>query len=238
MAEQFLSRLQDIEKAIAGLDETLKRMVTILANMDEIRSDIRLTKEELLDAIKAMPAPSSDSGGDLDHVADLVKGQFDQIATFIGEAVEAMKDDIVDAMKRIQAAAPPAVVATPAPAPTAAPAPAAPAPAPEPEIVVTQPAPTPTTVTVPADKAMMIADELDHIVASLKMGCKAGDVIDQIDESKANILKFVESDPVMIKIDQWKGIVAAYPKRKELQARDILKIKKGIRAEIPKYRPA
>ncbi|MFX1260538.1 MAG: hypothetical protein ACFFAZ_00490 [Promethearchaeota archaeon] len=233
MAEQFLSRLQDIEKAIAGLDDTLKRMVTILANMDEIRSDIRLTKDELLEAIKAAPVPSSDSGGNLDHVADLVKGQFDQIATFIGEAVEAMKDDIVDAMKRIQAAAPPATVVTSAPATAAAPIPA-----PEPEIVVTQPAPTPATVTVPADKAMMIADQLDSIVASLKMGCKAGDVLDQMDESKANILKVVESDPVMIKIDQWKGIVAAYPKRKELQARDILKIKKGIRAEIPKYRPA
>jgi hypothetical protein len=233
LAEQFLSRLQDIEKAIAGLDDTLKRMVTILANMDEIRSDIRLTKDELLEAIRATPAPSSDSGGELDHVAVLVKGQFDQIATFIGEAVEAMKDDIVDAMKRIQAAAPSTAVTTSAPA-----TPAAPVPAPEPEIVVTQPAPTPATVTVPADKAMMIADELDSIIASLKMGCKAGDVLDQMDESKANILKVVESDPVMIKIDQWKGIVAAYPKRKELQARDILKIKKGIRAEIPKYRPA
>lgn len=236
MAEQFLSRLQDIEKSISGLDDTLKRMVTILANMDEIRSDIRLTKDEILEAIKAAPAPSSDSGGDLDHVADLVKGQFDQIATFIGQALEAMKDDMVVAMKEIQAAAPPTVVAAPAPAPRAAAAPAAPAP--EPEIVVTQPAAAPTTVTIPADKAMKIADELDNVIASLKMGCKAGDVIDQIDDSKANIMKIVESDPVMIKIDQWMAIVAAYPKRKELQARDILKIKKGIRAEIPKYRPA
>ncbi|MFW9886575.1 MAG: hypothetical protein ACFFER_00220 [Candidatus Thorarchaeota archaeon] len=234
MAEQFLSRLQDIERAIAGLDDTLKRMVTILANMDEIRSDIRLTKDELLEAIKAVPAPSADTGGNLDHVADLVKGQFDQIATFIGEALEAVKEDMVDAMAEIQAIAPPTVVATPPPTAAAAPS----ATATEPEILVTQPAPTPTTVTIPADKAMMIANELDNIVASLKMGCRAGDVIDQIDESKANILKFVESDPVMIKIDQWKGIVAAYPKRKELQARDILKIKKGIRAEIPKYRPA
>jgi hypothetical protein len=236
MAEQFLSRLQDIEKSIGALDATLKRMVTILANMDEIRSDIRLTKDEILDAIKTAPASSTDSGGNLDHVAVLVKGQFDQIATFIGEALEAMKDDMVVAMKEIQAAAPPVVMA--APAPKAAAAPAAPAPTPEPEIVVTQAAPMPTTVTIPADRAMKIADELDNIIASLKMGCKAGDVIDQIDDSKANIQKIVESDPVMIKIDQWKGIVAAYPKRKELQARDILKIKKGIRAEIPKYRPA
>jgi len=89
LAEQFLSRLQDIEKTIAGLDDTLKRMVTILANMDEIRSDIRLTKDEILEAIKAVPASNSDSGGNLDHVADLVKGQFDQIATFIGKALEA-----------------------------------------------------------------------------------------------------------------------------------------------------
>ncbi|MFW9966381.1 MAG: hypothetical protein ACFFEA_04440 [Candidatus Thorarchaeota archaeon] len=237
MAEQFLSRLQDIEKSIGALDDTLKRMVTILANMDEIRSDIRLTKDELLDAIKSVPAPSADTGGDLDHVADLVKGQFDQIATFIGQAIEALKEDMLGAMVELQDA-PPVVSAAPAPAPAPMPAAVPATPAPEHEIVVTQPAPMPTTVTIPPDKAMKIADELDNIVASLKMGCKAGDVIDQIDDSKANIAKIVESDPVMIKIDQWKGIVAAYPKRKELQARDILKIKKSIRAEVPKYRPA
>ncbi|KXH73277.1 MAG: hypothetical protein AM326_00580 [Candidatus Thorarchaeota archaeon SMTZ-45] len=237
MAEQFLSRLQDIEKSIGALDDTLKRMVTILANMDEIRSDIRLTRDELLDAIKSVQAPTADTGGSLDHVADLVKGQFDQIATFIGQAIEALKEDMLGAMMELQDS-PPIVAAAPAPTPASMPATSPAAPAPDPEVVVTQPAAMPTTVPIPADKAMKIADELDNIVASLKMGCKAGDVIDQIDDSKANIAKIVESDPVMIKIDQWKGIVAAYPKRKELQARDILKIKKGIRAEVPKYRPA
>jgi len=39
-------------------------------------------------------------------------------------------------------------------------------------------------------------------------------------------------------MDKWAGTVSKYPKRKELQARDILKIKKDIKAEIPKYRPA
>jgi len=69
-----------------------------LANMAAIRSDIRLTKDELLEAIKTAPAPSSDSEGNLDDVAVLVKGQFDQIATFIGEALEATKEDIVAAI--------------------------------------------------------------------------------------------------------------------------------------------
>jgi hypothetical protein len=39
-------------------------------------------------------------------------------------------------------------------------------------------------------------------------------------------------------MDKWAGVVSAYPKRKELQARDILKLKKDLKAEIPKYRPA
>lgn len=242
MAEQFLSRLQDIEKSISALGETLKRMVTILATMDEIRSDIRFTKEEILDAIRKRPA--SESGGNLDHVADLVKGQFDQIGAFIGQDLEAMKQDLLTAMQDIQASTPP-VAAAPAvpaaPAPTPTPEPVVPTPEPEvpaPEIVVTPAPAQPVTVTIPADKAMKVADELDNVLASLKMGCKAGDVLNQIEDSKAEILKFVESDPVLIQLDKWKGIVAAYPKRKELQARDILKLKKGLRAEIPKYRPA
>ncbi|MFW9846973.1 MAG: hypothetical protein ACFFD6_09510, partial [Candidatus Thorarchaeota archaeon] len=149
MAEQFLSRLQDIEKSIAALGETLKRMVTILATMDEIRSDIRLSKDEILDAIKA--APASDSGGNLDHVADLVKGQFDQIGAFIDQDLEAMKQELLKAMQNIQVSAPPAAAA-PAPTP-AAPAPE-PAPTPEPEppapeIVVTPAPAQPATVTIP-----------------------------------------------------------------------------------------
>ncbi len=70
------------------------------------------------------------------------------------------------------------------------------------------------------------------------MGCVAGKVLDIMSEAKAEIEKIVPSDPIMVKMDKWAGTVSNYPKRKELQARDILKIKKDIKGEIPKYRPA
>jgi len=85
---------------------------------------------------------------------------------------------------------------------------------------------------------MKVADQLELITKSLKMGCIAGDVLDTMTEVKAEIMKIVPSDPIMVKIDKWAGIVAAYPKRHELQARDILKLKKDLKAETPKYRPA
>ncbi|GAG40293.1 unnamed protein product, partial [marine sediment metagenome] len=52
------------------------------------------------------------------------------------------------------------------------------------------------------------------------------------------IMKIVPSDPIMVKIDKMMGIVGTYPKRNELQARDIRKLQKEIKEEIPKYRPA
>jgi hypothetical protein len=85
---------------------------------------------------------------------------------------------------------------------------------------------------------MGIAAQLEAIVATLKMGCKAGTVLDQMASSKAEIIKIVPSDPIMVKIDKWNGIVAAVPRRKELQARDILKIKKEMKKEIKRYQPA
>jgi len=234
MAEQFLNRLKDIEKSIGALDETLKRMITILGAMTEIRSDIRMAKDEILDAIKSAPKGGTGSSPDMDEIAVLIKGQFDTIGKFINDAMESTRTDILAAMKQVPAAAAPAPAARPPPRTTPAPKPEPPAP----EIVVTPAAPTPATVAIPADKAMRIADELDNIIVSLKMGCKAGEVLDQMEDSRAEILKVVETDPVLVQLDKWQSVVAGYEKRKELQARDILKLKKEIRKEVPKYRPA
>jgi 3-oxoacyl-ACP reductase-like protein len=91
---------------------------------------------------------------------------------------------------------------------------------------------------ISATKSMKIAEHLQTILESLKMGCTSGDVLDAIAESKDNISKIVESDPITVKIDRWASDVSKTPKRKELQAREILKIKKELRAEIEKYSPA
>ena len=68
------------------------------------------------------------------------------------------------------------------------------------------------------------------------MGCIAGDVLDALAESKAAIMKIVPSDPIMVHIDRWASIVGGYQKRKEIQARDIIQLKKEIKAEISKYK--
>ena len=48
MAEQFLSRLGEIEKSIGSLGETLKRMITILGAVSEIKSELKVTKDEMM----------------------------------------------------------------------------------------------------------------------------------------------------------------------------------------------
>ncbi|MFX1606346.1 MAG: hypothetical protein ACFFDD_10605 [Promethearchaeota archaeon] len=233
MAEQFLGRLTKIEESINQLGETLKRMITILGTVTEIKSEVRVAKDEIIAALgkQAQAAPAADNQ---EALASMVVQEVGAVRVFVQEAVENLRAEMLEIVKQIpsQAAPAPAPVA-PTPAPAAAPA-AAPVPEPAPS-----PAPSAaSSAAVPADRAMQIAAQLDIIVKSLKMGCRAGAVLDTLAEAKAAIDKIVPSDPIMVRIDQWAGIVGGYQKRKELQARDILKLKKEIKAEIPKYRPA
>ena len=245
MAEQFLNRLNQIEDSINQLGETLKRMITILGSVTEIKSDIRVAKEEILQGLSNLPAPTAAEPAvdNTDEFAKMVVQEVGAVRVFVQESVESLKNDMMDILadlsERIDevASAPPVPVApAPAPAPVAA-APAA-APAPSPQPVAEASAAEAIATAVPADRAMKVADQLDRITKSLKMGCIAGDVLDTMNEVKEEITKIVPSDPIMVKIDKWAGIVAAYPKRHELQARDILKLKKDLKAEAPKYRPA
>jgi hypothetical protein len=85
---------------------------------------------------------------------------------------------------------------------------------------------------------MKVADILQGIIGSLKMGCLAGDVLGAMADAKTSVMKILPSDAIMVKIDRWSGMVATYPKRNELQAKDILKLKQEIKAEIARYQPA
>ena len=228
MAEQFLGRLTKIEESINQLGETLKRMITILGTVTEIKSEVRVAKDEIIAALgkQAKAAPAADNQ---EALASMVVQEVGAVRVFVQEAVETLRNEMHAILKEIPTPVAPAPApVAPAPAPTPAPA-AAPAPA---------PAASAAPSSVPADRAMQIADHLDSIIKSLKMGCKAGAVLDAMAESKAAIEKIVPSDPIMVHIDRWAGVVGGYQKRKELQARDILKLKKEIKAEIPKYRPA
>ncbi len=252
MAEQFLNKLTKIEESINQLGETLKRMITILGTVTEIKSEVRVTKEEILSALSSQPevAPVADNQ---EALASMVVQEVGSIRVFVQESMEHLRNemiqivenvpsDMIRALESIPAAPAPTPPPTPEPAPTSTPVSAptpAPAHAPTPAPVV-EAVPTPAIApsSIPADRAMQIADHLESIVKALRMGCKAGPVLDIMGEAKEAIMLIVPSDPIMVHIDRWAGVVGGYQKRKELQARDILKLKKEIKAEIPKYRPA
>jgi hypothetical protein len=227
MAEQFLSRLNQIEASIEGLGETLKRMITVLGAITEIKSEITQAKTEILSAMTeikstaATPAPEQ-AAAISQEFESTFKAELENLRSFVESSMDSLMEEVSSAM----ASTPAPVAATPTAAASSA--------TPDPAASI---APTMTS-SLPADKSMKIADQLTSILKSLKMGCKSGDVQDTMAGAKDEILKIVPSDPVMIRIDKWVGVVAAYPKRKELQARDILKLKKEIKAEIEAYSPA
>ncbi len=235
MAEQFLSRLTEIESSIASLGETLKRMVTLLSALNEIKSEVRIATEQIMTAIQTIPQAQAQAGIQEKTIV-AIRGDLANLSTSVTSTLDSFRQEIQTMVQNIPApvSAPPiAPVATPAPKP-------APAPAPPPVQVAPAPVEAPIAAggSVSPHAGMQIPAQLEAMVATLKMGCKAGAVLDQIASSKAEITKIVPSDPIMVKIDKWNGIVAAVPRRKELQARDILKIKKDMKKEIKRYQPA
>ncbi len=266
MAEQFLNRLTAIEKNIAALDETLKRMVSIMTTFTEIRAEVKLAKQEILEALKSRPmgedttkateelvslmvtemqaikdqiitSLSDISASGLQPKAETgatsaITSKIDQLSKSITESMEAFKIDVMDSIQAIArtaetitASAPP--VSTPRHTTVT-----------EPEMEVPTHAAASRPSSLPADKAMKIAENLEKVVQSLKMGCLAGDVIDTMTSAKAEIMKFVSSDQILVKIDKWVGSLGSYSRRHEVQAKDIVRLKKEIRDEISKYAPA
>jgi len=237
MAEQFLSRLTEIESSIASLGETLKRMVTLLSALNEIKSEVRIATEQIMTAIQTIPQAQAQAGIQ-EKTITAIRGDLASLNTSVSSTLESFRQEIQTMVQNIPAPASAPITAPPT-IPSPAPAPK-PAPAPAPAQVAPAPvaAPIATGGSLSPHGSMRIAAQLEAIVATLKMGCKAGTVLDQMASSKAEIIKIIPSDPIMVKIDKWNGIVAAVPRRKELQARDILKIKKEMKKEIKHYQPA
>jgi hypothetical protein len=189
-------------------------MITILTSVTEIKSELRVTKQEILDAVNKQAQTRSPAASD--DTSRIVREEFQKLEKSLSDSIEQLRAEMAESIQNIQVAAP-AYSAEPQ--------------------VVTVAAP-PVASKVPADKAMQVADILQGIIGSLKMGCLAGDVAQTLADSKSAIMKIVPSDPAMVKIDRWTGMVAGYPKRNELQAKDILKLKQEIKAEIARYQPA
>ena len=215
-----MSRLEKIEESIDSLGQMLTRMITLLGTVTELKSDLRGIKDEIIAELKSVPQPAPvEAAGSCitsDEVKAIVKTELRDITDLILQALAGLKTDVAAA-----------TLAAPVSAAASAPAPEIDAAA------LSQP-----TTSLSSDKAMKVADFLETILTSLKMGCKAGPVLEIMTDAKAEILKIVPSDAIMIKIDRWAGVVGGYSKRHELQARDILKLKKELKEEIPRYRPA
>ena len=220
MAEEFLNRLDQIEEKIEGLGETLKRMITILSSTTDLKSDIREAKDDILEAIStSQKAAEGPAGISKDEVHNIIVEELDSFSKRLDGRFKSISAELVSSIEEVAASIPQQV-----PQATAA-------------VQVdskTEPA-VPSTSSIPADRSIKVADELQGILDSLKMGCVAGDVLDKMNDAKENITKIVPSDPIMVKIDKWAAIVKSYNLRHELQARDILKIKNELREEIPKY---
>lgn len=227
MAEEFLGRLNQLEQKIDGLGETLKRMITILGSVTDLKSEITESKVKIIEAIQSQKPPeisipevSIPPGITQEEVKQIVQAELEPLTEVlvamdieqIKNMIQQFKDELLAAVQGITAVVPVTEALPDMPVEPAS--------------------------ALPSDRAMLVADQLDLILKSLKMGCKAGDVIDAMASAKEEIMKVVPSDQIMVKIDRWMGVVGAYPKRNELKARDILKLKKELKGEIPKYRPA
>jgi hypothetical protein len=232
MAEEFLKRLNKMDESINQLGETLKRMITILGTVTEIKSEVRVAKEEILKAMSSQPAAPPVLDDHTDEFAKMVVQEVGSIRVFVQQSMETFRNEMVEVLKNMMETIQEAQVAVPAVAPVAPPRKAVPSRAPEQVYEEEEPS---VPSSLPADRALKIADELNAIMNSLKMGCIAGDVLEAMNTAKDSIMSIVPSDPIMVKIDKWVGLVGNYPKRNELQARDVIKLKKDLKEEIQRY---
>ncbi len=227
-------------------------MITILGNVTEIKSDLRVVvKEEINEGIKSIPqaptptpgvtkndlieimgnlpkAESVGNGPSAEEISQIVKAELAGVLEAFLTSLAEVKEELQGRIDSIEI--PPPMVSAATPIATSAAA----------SIPHESPATAPIMAGAPvsADRGMQVADHLENIVGSLKMGCNAGDVLEILTDTKSEIMKIVPSDPIMVKIDKWAGIVNTYSLRHELSAKDTRKIKKEIQEEIPKYRPA
>jgi hypothetical protein len=121
MAEQFLGRLTKIEDSINQLGETLKRMITILGTVTEIKSEVRVAKDEIIAALEkqAQAAPAADNQ---EALASMVVQEVGAIRVFVQESMEKLRNEMLEIIKEMPAPVAPAAPAPVAPTPTPTPA--------------------------------------------------------------------------------------------------------------------
>jgi len=232
MAEEFLNRLNEIEDSIDALGETLKRMVTIMESVTEIRSDVRQARDKILEKIEEQAGATGGEPPTLsqEQIRAVVNDAMNQVEKSVDTSLAELEQSVNSSIDGLEEQ----LVAKIEQPPAQDAAPAAPA---QQEPEAQKPSPAGASSLSP-DRGMKIAEELENILDSLKMGCIAGDVLEVMEDTKSRIQKIVPSDPILVTIDKWAGIVKTYSKRHELKARDVLKIKRDLRDEIDHYHPA
>lgn len=206
-------------------------MITILGTVTEIKSEVRAAKEDIIRALASKPAAAPIEHDHTDELAKMVVQEVGDVRVFVQQSMESLKNDMVELLQVMIANVERVQITAPS-APSKPSASAAPRRAPAPEYVESE---DQVSSSLPADRSMKIGEELTGILSSLKMGCVSGDVLDAMALAKDSIMSTVPSDPIMVKIDKWIGLVSNYPRRNELQARDLVKLKKELKEEIQRY---
>src|SRR4030042_1299385 len=99
MAEQFLNRLNKMDESIHQLGETLKRMITILGTVTEIKSEVRGAKEEIIRALASKPAAAPIEHDHTDELAKMVVQEVGDVRVFVQQSMESLKNDMVELLQ-------------------------------------------------------------------------------------------------------------------------------------------
>ncbi len=214
MAEIFLKRLEHIETSIKDINDSMARLVKLFGAFTEIKVDMEAFKEEILARINEFEAKVGASEGGGAASVDLAgfEEKFDELAQKIDAIAEKVEEILSSGAKSAAGAVEGA----------------------EGEKAETFAIPgSPTEgLAIPPDRAKPVVDILRGVIAAMKFGVTSGELTEKMENAKAEIIKYLPSDPVLVKIDQWINILMKTPKRNEVKTRDIRFLKTEVNSEI------
>ena len=214
MAEVFLQRLEHIENSIKDINDSMSRLVKLFSSFTEIKVDMEAFKNEIIERIERIES----------KVASNVAGEGTGISIDLSafeEKFEALNQKLEAIEAKLEE------ISTSGVKPSA-PVEGAPS---EAETFAIPGSPT-EGLAIPPDRAKPVVDILKGIIASMHFGVTSGELIDKMTEAKNDIMKYLPSDPVLVKIDQWVNMLMNTPKRNEVKAREIRLLKTEVNSEI------
>ncbi len=213
MAEVFLKRLEHIETSIKDINESMARLVKLFGTFTELKVDMNAFKDEILARIEELESKvasgevqTSGEGGSVD--LSEVYEKIDNLAQKL-ESIEEKLGEILSSG------------AKPAPVEGAE----------QTETFAIPGSPT-EGLAIPPERAKPVVDILRGVIAAMKFGVTSGELMEKMEQAKTDIMKYLPSDPVLVKFDQWMNVLMKTPKRNEVKTRDIRFLKTEVNSEI------